>query len=104
LIESGLQPEEHRNRVFYVNTGCESCNHTGYRGRTAIHELLDLSDNIREMIVERRPGSEVRRAAEAEGLTSLRESALKKIFTGVSTLHEINRVTFVEEVNLNTQR
>ncbi|HEV2904972.1 MAG TPA: GspE/PulE family protein, partial [Pyrinomonadaceae bacterium] len=104
LIESGLQPDEHRNRVFYLNTGCESCNHTGYRGRTAIHELLDLSDNIREMIVERRPGSEVRRAAEAEGLTSLRESALKKIFTGVSTLHEINRVTFVEEVNLNPQR
>jgi type IV pilus assembly protein PilB len=100
LAESGLQPEEHRNRVFYLNSGCESCNHTGYRGRTAIHELLDLSDNIREMIVERRPGSEVRRAAEAEGLTSLRESALKKVFAGVSTLHEINRVTFVEEINL----
>src|SRR5438128_1243068 len=104
LIESGLQPEEHRGRVFYANVGCESCNHTGYRGRTAIHELLDLSDNIREMIVERRPGSEVRRGAEAEGLTSLRESALKKVFAGVSTLHEINRVTFVEEVNLNGQR
>jgi type IV pilus assembly protein PilB len=104
LAESGLQPEEHRGRVFYLNTGCESCNHTGYRGRTAIHELLDLSDNIREMIVERRPGSEVRRAAEAEGLTSLRESALKKVFAGVSTLHEINRVTFVEEVNLAGQR
>ena len=84
-----------------MNVGCDGCNHTGYRGRTAIHELLDLTDNIREMIVERRPGSEVRRAAEAEGLTSLRESALKKVFAGVSTLHEINRVTFVEEVNLN---
>ena len=104
LIESGLRPEEHRGQVFYANVGCESCNHTGYRGRTAIHELLDLSDNIREMIVERRPGSEVRRAAEAEGLTSLRESALKKVFAGVSTLHEINRVTFVEEVNVNGQR
>jgi type II secretory ATPase GspE/PulE/Tfp pilus assembly ATPase PilB-like protein len=101
LMESGLRPEENRERVFYANVGCDSCNHTGYRGRTAIHELLDLSDNIREMIVERRPGSEVRRAAEAEGLTSLRESALKKVFAGVSTLHEINRVTFVEEVNLN---
>src|SRR6266704_2800071 len=93
LIESGLRPEEHRGRVFYANVGCDGCNHTGYRGRTAIHELLDLSDNIREMIVERRPGSEVRRAAEAEGLTSLRESALKKVFAGVTTLHEINRVT-----------
>ncbi len=101
LIESGLRPEENRERVFYANVGCDGCNHTGYRGRTAIHELLDLSDNIREMIVERRPGSEVRRAAEAEGLTSLRESALKKVFAGVSTLHEINRVTFVEEVTLN---
>ena len=101
LAESGLHPEEHAGRVFYANVGCDACNHTGYRGRTAIHELLDLSDNIREMIVERRPGSEVRRSAEAEGLTSLRESALKKVFSGVSTLHEINRVTFVEEVNLN---
>ena len=48
---------------------------------------------------KRRPGSEVRRAAEAEGLKSLRESALHKVFSGVSTLHEINRVTFVEELS-----
>jgi type IV pilus assembly protein PilB len=98
LEESGLRIDEHRKTTFYANVGCDACNHTGYRGRTAIHELLDLSDNIREMIVERRPGSEVRRAAVAEGLTSLRESALRKVFAGISTLHEINRVTFVEEV------
>jgi len=102
LMESGLRPEEHRDTPFYVNVGCDACNHTGYRGRTAIHELLDLSDNIREMIVERRPGSEVRRAAETEGLTSLRVSALRKVFAGVSTLHEINRVTFVEEISSST--
>jgi type II secretory ATPase GspE/PulE/Tfp pilus assembly ATPase PilB-like protein len=99
LQESGLRAEEHGKTTFYSNVGCDACNHTGYRGRTAIHELLDLSDNIREMIVERRPGSEVRRAAVAEGLTSLRESALRKVFAGVSTLHEINRVTFVEEMS-----
>ena len=99
LAESGLRPDEYRESAFYLNVGCDACNHTGYRGRTAIHELLDLSDNIREMIVERRPGSEVRRAAEAEGLTSLRESALQKVFAGISTLHEINRVTFVEELS-----
>ncbi|MCA1592924.1 MAG: GspE/PulE family protein [Acidobacteria bacterium] len=101
LMESGLRPSEHQHRTFYMSVGCDACNHTGYRGRTAIHELLNLSDNIREMIIERRPGSEVRRAAESEGLRSLRESALQKIFAGVSTLHEINRVTFVEEVKLN---
>jgi type IV pilus assembly protein PilB len=101
LLESGLRPEEHRGAVLYSSVGCDTCNHTGYRGRTAIHELLDLSDNIREMIVERRPGSEVRRAAEAEGLRGLRDSALKKVFGGLSTLHEINRVTFVEEIHVN---
>jgi type IV pilus assembly protein PilB len=101
LMESGLKEAEHRDRVFYMSVGCDACNHTGYRGRTAIHELLDLSDNIRELIIERRPGSEVRRSAEKEGLRSLRESALRKVFSGVSTLHEINRVTFVEEIKLN---
>jgi type IV pilus assembly protein PilB len=83
---------------FYTNVGCDACNHTGYRGRTAIHELLDMTDNIREMIIARRPGSEIRRAAEKEGLSSLRNSALKKVFTGATTLYEINRVTFVEEL------
>ncbi len=102
LLESGFRPEEHRDRVFYMSIGCDACNHTGYRGRTAIHELLDLSDNIREMIIDRRPGSEVRRVAEAEGLSSLRESAVKKVFSGISTLHEVNRVTFVEEVKATT--
>ncbi len=98
LFESGLRPEQQKGRIFFMSAGCDACNHTGYRGRTAIHELLDLTDNIREIIVERRPGSEVRRAAEAEGLTGLRESALEKVFSGISTLHEINRVTFVEEI------
>src|SRR3954465_2574268 len=64
LMESGLRPDEHRHRTFYMSVGCDACNHTGYRGRTAIHELLNMSDNIREMIIARRPGSEVRRAAE----------------------------------------
>ena len=96
LVESGLNPDKYRNEVFYQSVGCEVCNLTGYRGRTAIHELLDVTDHIREIILERRPGSEVRRAARAEGLTSLRESAIAKVFLGVTTLHEINRVTFVE--------
>jgi type IV pilus assembly protein PilB len=104
LAESGLRSEEHRGKTFYMSVGCDACNHTGYRGRTAIHELLNLSDNIREMIIERRPGSEVRRAAEAEGLKSLRESALQKVFLGLSTLHEINRVTFVEEIKSNGEQ
>lgn len=98
LLESGLVPEKVKNQEFFMNVGCDACNHTGYRGRTAIHELLDMSDTIKEMIVERRSGSEIRRQAEKEGLSSLRESAVKKVFNGSTTLYEINRVTFVEEI------
>jgi type IV pilus assembly protein PilB len=98
LWDSGLRPEDVGDRLFYRNVGCDACNHTGYRGRTAIHELLDMTNTVREMIIERRPGSEIRRQAQKEGLSSLRESAVKKVFSGSTTLHEINRVTFVEEV------
>lgn len=99
LTESGMRREDIKaGQVFFRSVGCDACNHTGYRGRTAIHELLDMSDTIREMIIDRRPGSEIRRQAEKEGLSSLRESAVKKVFTGQTTLHEINRVTFVEEI------
>ncbi len=96
LIESGLKAEAVKDKKFFMNVGCDACNHTGYRGRTAIHELLDMSDSIREMIIERRPGSEIRRQAEKEGLRSLRESALRKAYQGLTTLYEINRVTFVD--------
>jgi type IV pilus assembly protein PilB len=99
LTESGMREVDLTGtETFFRSVGCDACNHTGYRGRTAIHELLDMSDTIREMIIERRPGSEIRRQAEKEGLSSLRESAVKKVFLGMSTLHEINRVTFVEEI------
>lgn len=98
LREAGLLPEKYRSYAFYRSTACELCNQTGFRGRTAIHELLEVSDNIREIIIARKPGSEVRRAAREEGLGSMRESALRLVFEGQTTLHEINRVTFIEEM------
>ncbi|MDH3253646.1 MAG: GspE/PulE family protein [Acidobacteriota bacterium] len=96
LEESGLRPEELLEETFYEGAGCIECNGTGFLGRTAISELLDLSDRIRELILERRPASEIKRAAKKEGMTFLRESALDKVFEGVTTLREINKVTFVE--------
>jgi type IV pilus assembly protein PilB len=99
MSESGIRPEDFVGVTFFKGVGCDACNHTGYRGRTAIHELLDMSDSIREMIVEKRPGSEIRRRAETEGLLSLRASALAKVRAGLTTLHEINRVTFIEDVH-----
>jgi type IV pilus assembly protein PilB len=96
LKESGLDPAEWRSFPFYEGRGCIECSGTGFRGRTAIHELLDLSERIREMILERRPASEIKRAAREEGMTFLRESALDRIRQGITTLREANKVTFIE--------
>jgi type IV pilus assembly protein PilB len=96
LIESGLHPEECRAIPMMEGTGCFECGGTGFRGRSAIHELLDLTDNIREMILNRRPAPEIKRAAREEGMTFLRESAVAKLRTGITTLREINKVTFIE--------
>src|SRR5216110_566210 len=96
IIESGLDANEYRGTKFWEGAGCIDCNGTGYHGRTAICELLDLTDRIREMIVDRRPTSEIKRVACEEGMTALRESGLAKIRAGITTLKEINKVTFVE--------
>jgi type IV pilus assembly protein PilB len=96
LIESGLNPDDWRDVNFMEGAGCFECGGTGYHGRTAITELLDLSEKIREMILERRPTPEVRRQARVEGMTSLRESALVLVKKGITTLREVNKVTFTE--------
>jgi len=96
LENSGLEPDRYQDFVFYEGAGCIECNGTGFRGRLAIAELLNLSDNIRQLILDRRPAAEIKRAAKAEGMRFLRESALQKVFGGETTLHDINKVTFVE--------
>jgi type II secretory ATPase GspE/PulE/Tfp pilus assembly ATPase PilB-like protein len=96
LEESAMDPALATTHQFYEGAGCMECGGTGFKGRTAICELLDLSDRIREMILARRPNSEVKRAAHEEGMRFLRESAIEKVLLGQSTLREINKVTFVE--------
>ena len=96
LEDSGLDPDRYRDFTFYEGGGCIECNGTGYRGRMAIAELLNLSDNIRQLILDRRSAAEIKRAAKAEGMRFLRESALQKVFAGETSLHDINKVTFVE--------
>ena len=96
LESFGLAPNEWRNVPFFDGPGCIECGGTGYHGRTAIHELLDLSDRIRELILEKRPSSEIRKAAHEEGMKFLRDSALARVKAGVTTMKEINKVTFIE--------
>jgi type IV pilus assembly protein PilB len=98
LEASGLDPEQWSKVSFYEGQGCIECAGTGFRGRTAIHELLDLSDRIREMILLKKPTSEIRKAAREEGMRFLRESALDKVRLGMTTLKEINKVTFIESM------
>src|SRR5690348_14894962 len=96
LENFGLSPKEWRDTTFREGAGCIECGGTGYRGRTAIHELLDLTDPIREIILEKKPGSEIRRFAQQQGMQFLRESAIDRVRRGLTTLKEINKVTFIE--------
>jgi type IV pilus assembly protein PilB len=96
LIESGLSPQKYRSQAFFEAEGCPECNYTGYQGRTAIAELLELSDEIREMILAKKPLSEVKKRAKAEGMVFLREVGMEKVLMGVTSLKELNKVTFVE--------
>ena len=96
LEDGGMDPAEWRDFEFAEGEGCIECSGTGFRGRTAIHELLDMSDHIRELILAKKPSSEILRAARKEGLTTLRESAVERVRDGVTTLREINKVTFIE--------
>jgi type IV pilus assembly protein PilB len=96
LLESALDPGLAETQVFYEGAGCIECGGTGFKGRTAICELMDLTDRIRDMILDRRPTSEIKRAARDEGMTFLRQCAVDRVFAGITTLREINKVTFVE--------
>ncbi|RMG45461.1 MAG: type II/IV secretion system protein [Acidobacteria bacterium] len=96
FIDSGLDPEEWRDKPLYEGKGCIECHGTGYRGREAISELLDLSDEIREMILARRPAADIKRQAVKEGMVPLRQSGLRKVLAGKTTLREVNKVTFVD--------
>jgi type IV pilus assembly protein PilB len=96
LEESGLEPEKYKNIEFYDGKGCFECNGTGYQGRTVISELLDLSDEIREMIIAKKPVREIKNQAVKEGMRSLRQSAIRQVIQGITSLREINKVTFIE--------
>jgi len=96
LRESAINPDLCSAVTFYDAKGCDDCNNTGYRGRSAIVELLDLNDELRELIVSKAPAAVLKKAAREAGTMFLRESAVEKVFNGETTIKEINRVTFVE--------
>jgi len=96
LLESNIDPDLYASSDFYEARGCDECNGTGYRGRAGIVEFLDLTDEIREMIIGKVPIAQLKKAAGDAGTVFLRESAIEKVLAGETTLREINRVTFVD--------
>ncbi|MGI4981014.1 MAG: GspE/PulE family protein [Janthinobacterium lividum] len=96
MVKNGLDPADWQGFRFREGTGCIECSGTGFRGRSAIHELLELDDEIRELLLEKKPGSEIRRKAKEKGMLFLRDSALERVRAGITTMHEINKVTFIE--------
>ena len=95
LRDSGISPDDARDIAFRAGRGCGQCRGTGFKGRRAIAEILNLNDEIRELIVARQPVRLVREAARRNGTRFLREGALDMVMRGETTLQEINRVTFV---------
>lgn len=97
LEESGLSYEKYAQVEFKAGVGCEECHGTGFLGRSAIMELLDMNDELRELIVAKAPVSQLKQAARKSGTVFLRDAAIDKLVQGLTTLPEINRVTFVEQ-------
>jgi type IV pilus assembly protein PilB len=96
LEESALDPALGSSGRFFEGAGCIECGGTGYKGRMGIHELLVASDDMKRMIQRRASVEDMRKQAMAEGMRFLRESAVEHVLRGVTTLREINKVTFVE--------
>jgi len=93
LLSLGLSVHDIGDKVFYYGKGCDACNHTGYKGRKGIYELLKISDPIREMINDRAPGVLMRQKAIELGMTTLREDGLRSIYDGLTTIEEVVKYT-----------
>jgi type IV pilus assembly protein PilB len=96
LREHGLDPELDASRTFYEAVGCDTCQGTGFRGRTAVAELVEMNDNIRTLIMERRSGSVILSAAQEGGTLLLRDAALERARAGHTSVDEMNRVSYAE--------
>jgi type IV pilus assembly protein PilB len=98
LMELQLPIEQARQYSFYYGKGCTRCNNSGYKGRTGIYELLEVTDDVRDMITSDASVDDIRNFARSQGMTTLREAGLKLIFDGVTTIDEVVRETVMEDV------
>lgn len=97
-IEESLGDGAWAGLRLYAGKGCEACTWTGYHGRTIVSEIMPMSARIKDLAAQQSPSEQIRQAAREEGMRSLRESAVQTVVQGLTTLSEINRVTFAEPV------
>jgi type IV pilus assembly protein PilB len=97
LYEIEIQPSDAEGRQFYFGDGCEDCKQTGYRGRTAIYEIMRMNAKLRELIIDKRSTEVMRAAAREQGMFSLRDAGLLKIYDGLTTIEEVVKETLAAE-------
>jgi type IV pilus assembly protein PilB len=97
LMELNLRPEDVKDKPFYYGKGCDRCNNTGHRGRSGIFELILVDDDVRDLISEGVSTDELRIACKRKGMTTLRESGLRAIHKGLTTIEEVVRETVFDE-------
>jgi type IV pilus assembly protein PilB len=97
LMELNLKPGDVQGKKFYYGKGCDRCNNTGHRGRMGIFELVIMNDELRDMISAGASTDQLRASCRRQGMTTLRESGLRALFGGLSTIEEIVRETVVED-------
>jgi len=97
LMELNLRPDDIKGKKFYYGKGCDRCNNSGHRGRTGIHELILMNDELRDMVSNNASTDQLRAACRKMGMTTLRESGLRALFNGVTTIDEVVRETVLED-------
>lgn len=95
LVEVGFKPEEVGDLRLYKGRGCQACNNTGYKGRVGLYEVMEITDELRELIIIGASAMELRRKAIELGMITLRESGLCKIRDGITTIEEVVKETVI---------
>ena len=93
LIDAGFTPEEAKTAKAYKGRGCAACSNKGYKGRTGLYEVLEVTDELRELILVGASALEIKRKAIEQGMITLRRSGLIKVAAGMTTLEEVMRET-----------
>ncbi len=94
LQQLGLDPEEHKETLLYRGKGCDHCSGTGYRGRVALYEVLQMDEHLNKCVIKGMPSSEIKKEARKSGMLSLRDSGICKVLTGYTTIEEVLSATF----------